>query len=139
MKSSKLKVSSTWTPPPYGTLKLNINGAAKGKPGPAGIGGVLRDHQDVIKGTFSHNIGIKDSNFAEFQAIHEGLKFFLASPWASNSDLEVESDSLNAILWTRDHSKVPWRMKLISNAIETLSKSIRKVTFNHISRELNNS
>ncbi|WRX10497.1 Ribonuclease H domain - like 7 [Theobroma cacao] len=80
-KRSKLKVSSTWTPPPYSTLKLNIDGAAKGKPGPAGIGGVLRDHQD--------------------------------------------------------HSKVPWRMKLISNAIETLCKSIRKVTFNHISRELN--
>ncbi|EOY25537.1 Phosphatase 2c, putative [Theobroma cacao] len=55
----------------------------------------------------------------------------------SNSDLEVESDSLNAILWTRHHSKVPWRMKLISNAIETLSKSFRKVTFNHISREIN--
>lgn len=54
-----------------------------------------------------------------------------------NGTVVVESGSSNAILWTRDHSKVPWHMKLISNTIETLSKSIRRVTFNYTSREIN--
>jgi hypothetical protein len=32
-----------WTPPPLGFLKLNFDRAAKGNPGVAGTGGVIRD------------------------------------------------------------------------------------------------
>ncbi|EOY07697.1 Uncharacterized protein TCM_022064 [Theobroma cacao] len=63
-------------PPPPGSLKLNTDGAAKGKPGPAGIGGVLRDHLGFIKVAFSNHIGIEESNYAAFQAIQEGIRFF---------------------------------------------------------------
>ena len=30
------------SPPRFGSLKFNLDGAAKGKPGPTAIGGVLR-------------------------------------------------------------------------------------------------
>ncbi|EOX99545.1 Uncharacterized protein TCM_008248 [Theobroma cacao] len=114
---ARQRTNVIWEPLPLGTLKLNIDGAAKGKLGPAGIGGLLRDHHDFIRGTFSHHIGIEDSNFAELQAIHQGLNFFFASPWASNHQLEVESDSTDVILWVKDNTKVPWKMKFTSNAI----------------------
>ncbi|EOY23626.1 Uncharacterized protein TCM_015462 [Theobroma cacao] len=42
------------------------------RPGSAGKGGVIRDHEGFIKGIFSHHIGIEDSNYAELLAIKEG-------------------------------------------------------------------
>lgn len=38
-----------WNPPDDQTLKWNVDGSSKGKPGPAGIGGVLRDHLGIVK------------------------------------------------------------------------------------------
>jgi hypothetical protein len=38
-----------WNPPDDQTLKWNVDGSSKRKPGPAGIGGVLRDHLGIVK------------------------------------------------------------------------------------------
>ncbi|XVE68852.1 hypothetical protein DITRI_Ditri09bG0102900 [Diplodiscus trichospermus] len=46
-----------WTESSKVTLKFNVDGAAKGKPGPAGIGGVLRDYLGVEKASFSRSLG----------------------------------------------------------------------------------
>ncbi|EOY12351.1 Uncharacterized protein TCM_030880 [Theobroma cacao] len=130
-------MATNWSTPPPGTLKLNTDGIAKGKPGPAGIGGVIRDHHGFIQGTFSKNIGIEDSNFSEFYAIRDGISFFFSSPWAATHSLVVESDSTNAINWAQHHCKVPWRMKNISNAIETFLRKSTRITFKHVMREAN--
>lgn len=37
----KVKNSVSWSPPPNGFLKFDVDGAARGKPGPACISGVL--------------------------------------------------------------------------------------------------
>ncbi|XVE57145.1 hypothetical protein DITRI_Ditri04bG0068200 [Diplodiscus trichospermus] len=55
----------------YSSLKINVDGSALGKPGLAGIGGVLRDHLSNVKAFFSKSIGISDSNHAELLAIRE--------------------------------------------------------------------
>ncbi|EOY20792.1 Uncharacterized protein TCM_012134 [Theobroma cacao] len=34
-------VGTSWSPPPTGEFKFNVNGSAKGKPGPAGCDGIL--------------------------------------------------------------------------------------------------
>lgn len=39
----KVKKSVFWNLPRRGMLKLNVDGAVRGKPGPAGIGGVLHN------------------------------------------------------------------------------------------------
>ncbi|XP_017979659.1 PREDICTED: uncharacterized protein LOC108662698 [Theobroma cacao] len=106
-KRKNQRMAANWSTPPPETLKLNTDGAAKGKPGPAGIGGVIRDHHGFILGTFSENIGIENSNFAEFYAIREGTSFFFSSPRAATHSLVVESDSANAINWAPHHCKVP--------------------------------
>ncbi|EOY20887.1 Uncharacterized protein TCM_012226 [Theobroma cacao] len=98
--TARRKITTHWIPPPLGSPKLNTDGAVKGKPGPAGIGGVLRDDQGFIKGTLSNHIDIEDSKVAEFQTIRGGIRFFLLS-------LEVESNSSNPISWAKDHSKRP--------------------------------
>jgi len=40
--------ATIWKPPPYGFLKMNIDGAAKGNPGLVGFGAAIRDDQGQI-------------------------------------------------------------------------------------------
>jgi hypothetical protein len=47
-----LRVLTLWNPPDLYTLKWNVDGSSKGKLGPAGIGGVLRDHNGIVMGFF---------------------------------------------------------------------------------------
>ena len=46
-----------WASPPYNHMKFNVDGSARGKPGPAGIGGVLRDCNAFVKAIFFKAIG----------------------------------------------------------------------------------
>ncbi|XVF54250.1 hypothetical protein PTKIN_Ptkin05aG0165200 [Pterospermum kingtungense] len=69
----------SWVCPPLGSLKFNIDGAASGQPGPAGIGGILRDCNANIKMRFSKSIGIVDSSLAEVLAVKEAFLLFSSS------------------------------------------------------------
>lgn len=64
-----------WAPPSQGILKFNVNGAARGKLGPTGIGRVLRDDRGVV--LCLEALGIFSRSF--------------------HRSVLVESDSLNAI------------------------------------------
>ena len=48
MGISKKKMKVSWCSPTIGVLKFNVDGAAQGKLGLAGIGGVLRNHQGKV-------------------------------------------------------------------------------------------
>lgn len=48
-----------WCPPPLNNLKWNVDGSSNGKPGAAGIGGVLRDDQGFVIAMFSSSCGNK--------------------------------------------------------------------------------
>ena len=62
-----------WEAPVAGWVILNTDGAAKGNPGPAGAGGVIRgDKGEWIVG-FSENLGHCSSVKAEICAILRGL------------------------------------------------------------------
>ena len=54
----KVRISITWSPPPLGLLKLNMDGASRGKPRPAAIGGVLRDCKGNALIIFSKHVGV---------------------------------------------------------------------------------
>ena len=57
-----------WVPPIVGVLKFNVDGVAKRKPGPAGIGGVLRDSGGIVLVMFT---GTMEANEVEVLAILE--------------------------------------------------------------------
>ncbi|GKB73987.1 polynucleotidyl transferase, ribonuclease H-like superfamily protein 1 [Tanacetum coccineum] len=79
----------TWRPPPEGRLKLNTDGTCHPdednnntyvdwdgdsvKRGPAGYGGILRDHNGEWVRGFIGYIGVTDSQTAELHGIHKGL------------------------------------------------------------------
>ncbi|XXG74166.1 hypothetical protein AAC387_Pa07g2955 [Persea americana] len=68
-----------WAPPNVGLLKFNVDGAAKGKPEPAGIGGVLRNSGGLVLVMFSKHVGTMESNRVEVLAILEAVRIFASS------------------------------------------------------------
>ena len=99
-----------------------MDGSAKGKLGPASIGGVLRDCRFAVKAVFSKSIGVADSNVAELLAVQEALKLFVATRWASIHRLIVESDSCNVVNLVRNPHDIPWTMKKFMGHIENFKE-----------------
>ncbi|XVE54848.1 hypothetical protein DITRI_Ditri03aG0115400 [Diplodiscus trichospermus] len=69
VKPVKVRHLLNWCNSPQRVLKFNVDGSSRGKPGPTGIGGVMRDHSGCVKIRFSKSIGVVDSNLAELLAI----------------------------------------------------------------------
>ncbi|EOX92975.1 Uncharacterized protein TCM_001832 [Theobroma cacao] len=124
------------SPPPTGEFKFNVDNSAKGKPGPVGCNGVLRDSNGHVVGLFFCLIGLHDSNIAELMAILKALKLFAASPYTS-SPLIIESDSRVALSWVNSVEKRPWDKWSILNELNSLRITLGTVSFKHIFKEGN--
>lgn len=59
-------------------FRFNVYGAAKGKLGPAGAAGVLRNNRGEVLCMFSKSLGVRDSNEAKVLAILEAMHIFLS-------------------------------------------------------------
>src|SRR5207245_10024911 len=55
------------------TLRLRTDGAARGNPGPAGIGVVIEDEQGVRLRTLHRWLGVATNNEGEYHALIDGL------------------------------------------------------------------
>jgi hypothetical protein len=77
-------------------LEWNVDGSSLGKPGPAGIGGVLSDHNRMVLCLFSIPAGVKDSNEAELLAIVKAPE--LSSPGEDMFGRNI----LTPLMWLMD-------------------------------------
>lgn len=98
-KSKEQRTTIIWCPPPPNKFKWNVDGSSKGKPGPAGMAGLLRNVQGIIKALFAASVGILDSNEAEFVAIVFVLEMSLQKEWLKEKKFIVESDSKIALAY----------------------------------------
>ncbi|XP_038704727.1 uncharacterized protein LOC120000673 [Tripterygium wilfordii] len=126
-----------WLPPLSGHLKWNVDGSALGKPGPAGIGGVLRSNDGTIICLFSCPIGICESNEAEIKAIKKALEITISSGNLSQICITLETDSANGFKWIVDSGMMPWRLEQIGNAIQNAKEQIPNLSVKQIVREQN--
>jgi len=69
---------------------INVDGAARGNPGPAAIGVVLKNEKAQMLSSISDSIGITTNNQAEYQALIAGLKKAISM---GASAVEIRSDS----------------------------------------------
>ncbi|PWA95600.1 hypothetical protein CTI12_AA049650 [Artemisia annua] len=88
-----------WRLPDVGSLKFNVDGAARGKLGSTGMGGLLRNNCGVVVAIFSIPLGVLDSNVVEVMAIKETCRMVNEKLDWSSPGIIVESDSLNAVSW----------------------------------------
>ena len=112
---------------------IYIDGAAKGNPGPAGIGVVIKFKGNTIK--FSKYIGHATNNRAEYIAAIEALKRALAH---GVRRVRIFSDSLLLVnqLTGKYRVKNPTLRQLFAKAMSLLSR-FEEYEIIHVPREMN--
>ena len=136
-KVKKLPRAAQWSAPSLGVYKFNVDGSVIGKPGPGGVGGVLRDWNGKVKGMFSTSIGVVDSNFAELYAILQALEMIATCDELRTTSLIIESDSANSVLWVNSKESRCWKYVSTINRIHNLIRACPSVSVVKIFREAN--
>jgi ribonuclease HI len=118
-----------------GEWQVHTDGAARGNPGPAGIGVVLVDPQGTVVDELAKGIGWATNNVAEYQALLEGLK--LARDHGAKR-LAVYSDSTLLVQQMRGAYKVKHEgLKPLHAEARKLAAGFKHVRFEAIPRERN--
>lgn len=116
------------------SFTLHFDGASKGNPGPAGIGGVILDDEGKTH-EVKKAIGIATNNQAEYLALIETLKQAHA---LGGEVLQVFADSelvvrqMTGVYQVKDMKLIP-----LYKEAAALARSFKKVTFRHVPREMN--
>lgn len=124
-------------------LLINTDGGARGNPGPAGIGAIIRQVEDGNQKTnrISKYIGEATNNQAEYQAVIEALRWLTVNRQQLPTDLEIEC-LLDSELIVEQLNQ---RYKLKNEGLKPLFWEIRdlimtlggKVSFKYIPRAQN--
>ena len=111
------------------------DGAARGNPGPAGIGVVVTDEGERTLEEIAEGIGPATNNVAEYRAVLAGLE---AAAGRGARTVLVRSDSRLLVeqLSGRFRVKNPTLLRLHEEA-RGLMKRFEDVAFEHVPREMN--
>jgi ribonuclease HI len=111
------------------------DGAARGNPGPAGIGVVVQKPDGRVLARLSRGIGIATNNVAEYTAAIEGLQH-AAGIQARSVTLRSDSKLLIEQLSGRWRVKNPTLIRLHQEARKLLAR-FQTVGLEHVPREFN--
>jgi ribonuclease HI len=118
-----------------GPLIVACDGAARGNPGPAGIGVQITTPDGAVVAEIARGIGEGTNNVAEYTAAIEGLT--LARELGART-VTVRSDSQLLVhqLTGRYRVKTP-HLQPLHRRVRNLVASFDRVSFEHVGRELN--
>ena len=114
---------------------IYVDGGARGNPGPAGVGIVIKDEKGKIIKEFNKYIGIATNNIAEYNAVIYGLQEALilkVDAVKLNLDSELVAQQLKGEYRVKNSNIKP----LFEQALHLIS-GFKKVDINHIKREEN--
>lgn len=120
---------------PGSRLIVNVDGAARGNPGPAGIGALLTDEDGRVVAEIAEGIGPATNNQAEYRAALAGLAS-AAEHGARSVLLRSDSRLLVEQLAGRFRVKDPTLRRLHEEA-RRLMDSFDEVVLEHVPREHN--
>ena len=98
---------------------INVDGAARGNPGPAAIGAVIKDEGGNTVGRISRCIGVTTNNQAEYLAIIGALKKAVS---AGAKQVILKSDSELAV------NQINGRYKIKNTALRPLYQQVVRLT-----------
>lgn len=120
---------------PAATYRVNIDGGARGNPGPAGWGVVVRTEAGELVAELMGALPHATNNVAEYQGLLSALE------WCADQGAEtvhVQSDSLLLVQQMRGVYKVKHEgLKPLYGRARLLASNIGRVTFEHVRREQN--
>ena len=116
-------------------LTAYIDGGARGNPGPAGWGAVIRDSAGETLAELFGALPHATNNVAEYNGLLAALDWCLEHGATS---LHVRSDSLLLVQQMRGVFKVKNEgLKPLHGQARLLAHKIGRVTFEHVRREMN--
>lgn len=121
--------------PPPDMVTANIDGGARGNPGPAAYGVVVRDSKGNIVTELGEYLGLQTNNFAEYSGLLAVLEY---AQKENVSALKVFSDSELLVKQMKGLYKVksPGLVPLFERA-RSLSRRLQYFSIEHVRRERN--
>ena len=117
------------------TYVANIDGGARGNPGPAGWGAIIQTTDGGVVAELKGALPYATNNVAEYEGLLAALR------WATDHQataLHLKSDSLLLVQQMRGVYKVKNEgLKALYGQARLLAHRIGRVTFEHVRRELN--
>jgi ribonuclease HI len=104
-----------------GRLTVNVDGGARGNPGPAAIGVVVRNDDGAIVEEMGETIGEQTNNVAEYRALIRGIELALAH---GATEVELIGDSQLIV------RQIEGRYKVKHAAMKGLHAEARKLLAN---------
>lgn len=116
-------------------IKANIDGGARGNPGPAAYGVIVRDAKGEVIAEFSDYLGIQTNNYAEYSGLLAALDFAVRERHLS---LKVLSDSELLVRQMQGRYKVksPGLIDLYDRA-RALVRKLEHFSIEHVLRQYN--
>jgi ribonuclease HI len=116
-------------------IKANIDGGARGNPGPAAYGVVIRDAKGEVVAELSDYLGIQTNNYAEYSGLLAALEFAVREKRLS---LKVLSDSELLVRQMQGRYKVksPGLIDLYDRA-RALVRKLEYFSIDHVLRQYN--
>jgi ribonuclease HI len=111
------------------------DGASRGNPGPASIGGIVLDEEGRTLATISKRIGRGTNNEAEYRAAIAVVEAALALG-ATNLDLRMDSELIVRQMQGRYRVRNPV-LQRYHQRLQELHRSFTRLTIAHVPRELN--
>lgn len=118
-----------------GRLHIYIDGAARGNPGPAGIGIVITDDNGKVIDTLSRYLGETTNNISEYTALIFGMeeaRSRKAKELVINTDSELLAKQLGGEYKVKSSA-----LKDLYKKVKTLLANFEEVRINQIDREKN--
>lgn len=116
-------------------LVVNVDGGARGNPGSAGYGAIIKDDDGRVLAELYAGIGISTNNVAEYQGLIAALEWALSH---GHRRLHVRSDSLLIVQQMLGKYRVKHAGLIpLHQKATRLASAIGHVTFEHVRRELN--
>jgi ribonuclease HI len=117
------------------TVTVNIDGGARGNPGPAGYGAVFKDASGKKIGELSRYLGVCTNNYAEYSGLIAALEHAIAQCYKA---LKVFSDSELLVRQITGVYKVksPELRELYDRA-RALIRKLESFRIEHVRREFN--
>lgn len=113
---------------------LNTDGGSRGNPGPAGIGGVLKNGKEEVA-TFAKYIGEKTNNQAEYAALIVGLA---QAHKKGVKEIICRLDSQLIVKQLNGEYRVKHvMMKPLFAQVKKLEKEFSAISYVHVRREKN--
>ena len=116
-------------------VSMFTDGGARGNPGPAAIGVVIKDNKHKVVHKVGKYIGVATNNDAEYNALIEGLVFLAGLNY---SQVICHLDSELVVMQLKGLYKVKnVKIKKYWNKVKALEKNFGHIEYKHVKREKN--